>query len=509
MRRDLSESPCAVESITEPFLLVIFGGSGDLTKRKLVPSLFSLYKNAILPENFVILGIARSKFSNEDFRQMLREWFQEHEAGSFETEKWNGFSKSLFYSDIRYDEVKTFKTLSRKISELEKKNQISRNRIFYLATPPDVSRSTIENLGLSGLSRNNGGSSRVVVEKPFGTDFDSARELNQLLLKHFTEEQIFRIDHYLGKETVQNILLFRFANSIFEPLWNRNYIDHVQITVAETLGVEHRAGYYEKSGVIRDMVQNHLLQLLAHIAMEPPNVFESVQVRDEKVKVFQALRPYELGSLSEYIVSGQYVQGEIDGQKVIGYKEEKGVAPDSRTPTYVAMKLFIDNWRWKDVPFYLRTGKRLGKMVSEISIHFKNAPDHLFKNHPVEVIPNVLSFLIQPDEEIIWEIQTKVPGSKLCLQNVEMRFSYKDYYPHLALSAYERVLIDCILGDQLLFVRQDGVELTWKFLLPALQMFESSKGLLYAVHDYEAGTWGPKEADELLGKEDRKWRLNI
>jgi glucose-6-phosphate 1-dehydrogenase len=500
---------CELEAISEPFCITIFGASGDLTSRKLIPSLFRLYSNNILPDNFFILGTARSKLSNEEFRVKTEEWLNKEKGGNYDTTKWRSFSKRLYYKAILYDDLKTYKDLATYISELEKKNKTVGNRIFHIATPPNLYEDIIENLGNSHLSERRDGFARVVIEKPFGRDLETAKELNSVLLKHFRENQIFRIDHYLGKETVQNILLFRFANSIFEPLWDRNHVDHVQISAAETLGVEHRAGYYDKAGVLRDMFQNHMLQLLALIAMEPPNVFDSQHVRDEKVKVFQALRPCDKDSLEDNLVLGQYIQGEISGKKVPGYRKEPGVKPDSFTPTYTAMRIFIDNWRWQDVPFYLRTGKRLNKKISEISLHFKNAPDNMFRKHPIKIVPNILSFIIQPDEEIIMSFQTKVPGSKVCLSDAGMRFSYKEHYPSLSLDAYERVLIDCILGDQLLFVRQDGIELTWNFLSPAIEMIDPSKKPLLSVQDYEAGSWGPLESDELIKKDNREWKLNI
>jgi glucose-6-phosphate 1-dehydrogenase len=497
---------CAIEAIEKPFGLIIFGASGDLTKRKLIPSVFSLYKNNLLPDKFFVLGTARSELSNEEFREQMKEWAREKGDQCFDS-SWSDFSQKLFYRSILYDETDSFRQLSKTLSDLEKSIGTGHNRVFYLATPPDVYDAIIANTGNSSLCDKRECLDRIVVEKPFGRDLESARKLNALLLQYFSEDRIFRIDHYLGKETVQNILLFRFANSIFEPLWNRSHIDHVQITVAETLGVERRAGYYERAGVLRDMFQNHMLQLLSLVAMEPPNVFMANRVRDEKVKIFQALRPFEPDSLNDNLVVGQYGRGEIDGQEVAGYKRERGVSPDSRTPTYAAMKMYIDNWRWQDVPFYLQTGKRLKKQISEISVHFKQAPDRMFKNQPIEVLPNVLSFVIQPDEEIILRFQTKVPGSKVCIKDVDMRFSYKDYYTFLSLDAYERVLLDCLSGEQLLFVRQDGAEASWEFITPLIDVIESTREPAFPLFEYKAGTWGPDAAQALIGRDNRRWKV--
>lgn len=512
MRKAVSASHlpvCKLEAISEPFCLTIFGASGDLTSRKLIPSLFRLFSNNILPDNFFILGTARSELSNKEFRTRTEEWINKEKKGNYDKAKWELFSKNLYYKTILYNDLQAYKDLSTYIRELEKKNKTGGNRIFHIATPPSLYEEIIENLGNAHLSNSGKGYVRVVIEKPFGRDLETAKELNSVILRHFGEDQIYRIDHYLGKETVQNILLFRFANSIFEPLWNRDHIDHVQITVAETLGVEHRAGYYDKAGVLRDMFQNHMLQLLALISMEPPNVFDSRHVRDEKVKVFQALRSCDAETLADNLVLGQYNEGEIDNKEVPGYRNEPGVPPDSATPTFAAMKIFIDNWRWQDVPFYLRTGKRLNQKISEISLHFKNAPDHMFRKHPVQIVPNVLSFVIQPDEEIIMSVQTKVPGSKVCLSDAGLRFSYKEHYTSLSLDAYERVLIDCILGDQLLFVRQDGVELTWDFLSPVLEASESQDKTHLSFHEYKAGSWGPQESDRLIKEDNRAWKLNF
>jgi len=493
---------CEVESIDKPFGLIIFGASGDLTRKKLIPSVFNLFVNGLLPEAFFVLGTARSHISDDEFRARMKEWV----PADTDAAQWERFAGHIHYIDTLYDVPESYRRLGETITTLEKDCGTGHNRVFYLATPPDIDTDIIRNLGKSGLADKREVLERIVVEKPFGRDLKSAKSLNALLLEHFTEDKIFRIDHYLGKETVQNILLFRFANSIFEPLWNRSHIDHVQITVSETIGVGNRAGYYEQAGVLRDMFQNHMLQLLSLVAMEPPNVFEANQVRDEKVKIFQAIKPLDLGDLDNTLVLGQYAPGTIDNNAVPGYLEEQRVHKGSRTATYAAMKLYIDNWRWEGVPFYLRTGKRLPRKTSWISIHFHHAPSHMFKNLPISILPNVLTFVIQPGEEISLRFQAKVPGSKVCIQDVDMNFSYKDHYSVLHLEAYDRVLLDCFSGEQLLFVRQDGAEAAWKFLTPLLQRIEDSEQEPLPVHPYLAGTWGPDKANNLISRDSRNWK---
>ncbi|MGE5894436.1 MAG: glucose-6-phosphate dehydrogenase [bacterium] len=500
------DNVCAIDAVDKPFGLVIFGASGDLTSRKLIPSFFNLFRNSLLPDTFFVLGTARSELSDGDFRSQMREWAGKSEGESFDSRKWEDFSAHLFYLPIQYDRLDSYEGLSAAVTDLEKRTGSRGSRVFYLATPPDINDVIIANIGKAGLAGKDS-PERIVVEKPFGTDLASAKRLNDLLLQYFSEDRIFRIDHYLGKETVQNILLFRFANSIFEPLWNRSHIDHVQITVSETIGVGHRAGYYERSGVLRDMFQNHMLQLLSLVAMEPPNVFTAGQVRDEKVKIFHAIRPLSIARIQDQIILGQYTKGTIDCREVPGYREEEGVSPDSRTPTYAACKIFIDNWRWEGVPFYLQTGKRLPKKVSWISIHFRQAPGRMFKDLPVNVLPNVLTFVIQPEEEIILRFQAKVPGSRVCIRDVDMRFSYKEHYVFLRLDAYERVLLDCFSGQQLLFVRQDDTEAAWRFLTPVLETLDSARHHRIPVHGYPAGTWGPKEAQDLLLRDGRSWKV--
>lgn len=497
------DTTCEIDSIDKPFGLILFGASGDLARKKLVPSVFGLYSNKLLPKHFFIIGAARSSMTDEEFRMRMRE-----QIDTDRPELWDDFSLHLFYSEILYDDVSSFNRLAQRITGMESDMEIGHNRIFYLATPPDINEDIIRNLGKAGLADRHEVLERIVVEKPFGRDLRSAKSLNALLLEYFTEDKIFRIDHFLGKETVQNILLFRFANSIFEPLWNRSHIDHVQITVAETIGVEHRAGYYDRAGVLRDMFQNHMLQLLSLVAMEPPNVFEANQVRDEKAKIFKAIRPLDLEAQDPPFVLGQYEKGTIDEKQVPGYRDEQDVSPDSRTATYAAMRIFIDNWRWEGVPFYLQTGKRLPTKKSWISIHFKHAPDRMFKNLPVTVMPNVLTFIIQPEEEISLRFQAKIPGSKVCIHDVDMDFSYAENYSILQLDAYERVLLDCFSGEQLLFVRQDGAEAAWKLLTPLLQRLEDSDLPSLPVHPYPAGTWGPEEARKLISRNGRSWKVS-
>jgi glucose-6-phosphate 1-dehydrogenase len=380
------------------------------------------------------------------------------------------------------------------------------NRVYYLATPPEVCTSISDNLGISGMAKEDSGWRRIVVEKPFGRDSDTARSLNERIGTHFTEAQIFRIDHYLGKETVQDILMFRFANAIFEPLWDRKYIDHVQITTAESLGIEMRAGYYEKAGVIRDMFQNHMLQLVALTAMEPPAVFDADSVRDEKVKVLKSIRPISLEDLEDHLALGQYSDGEIDGEKVPSYRQEEGVKEDSSTATFAALKVYIDNWRWKGVPFYLRSGKRLASRKTEIAVQFRHVPHSMFKNAMEgEISPNTLVFTIQPNEGITLSMQTKMPGTKVCLREVIMDFNYSDFYSGVSVDAYERVLIDCLEGDHTLFVREDGVDQAWKLLTPILEAVESNPAFI-PLDPYPSGSTGPASADILIERDKRRWR---
>lgn len=490
--------------IPSPYCLVIFGAYGDLAKRKLVPSLYRLYKSKLLPEDFFILGTGRKEMNNGQFIELMRGAVKSALLEDFDDSSWLEFGTKLYYLSFDFDVPESYiKLLKEKLIPLEKKHRTRENRMFYLATPPTVFETVIHNLGLSGFSREEKGHIHIVIEKPFGHDLDSARRLNLVLKKYFNESQIFRIDHYIAKETVQNILIFRFANSVFEPLWNSRYIDHIQMTVSETFGVEDRAGFYEKAGVIRDMFQSHIFQLLAMTAMEPPVAFETDRVREEKIKVLYSMRPFPLDRIDEYIVIGQYGKGKIDGNQVIGYREELAVSPKSMTSTFAAMKIFVDNWRWHGVPFYLRSGKRLSSRSTSISIHFKPVPYMMFSQFmegPIE--PNVLVFKIQPEEGISLTFQTKRPGSVVCLNLAVMDFSYQKGG---LLDAYEWVLLDCMLGDQILFWKEDGVEQSWALLTPVIERLEATTEI-DKFPNYDAGSSGPEGAASLIEKDGRSWR---
>ncbi|MFC1883950.1 glucose-6-phosphate dehydrogenase [Thermodesulfobacteriota bacterium] len=485
---------CFVERSQDPCMVVLVGASGDLTGRKIIPALYDLYRNNALPENFCIVGCARTEMDDDEFRQRMRE--RQEKANGNEKEKWKDFSRFLNYRKIDYSNQSTFKALAESLKELDSEYGTKGNRIFYFAIPPSLYETVATMLGESGLAKEGGsvnGWSRIVVEKPFGRDLETAVNLDGILHEYFKEHQIFRIDHYLAKETVQNILMFRFANSIFEPIWNRGFIDFVHITAAETLGVEHRAGYYEQAGVLRDMFQNHMMQLLALTAMEPPSLFEANRVRDEKVKVYRALRPFPVEKLRDFLILGQYGQGIIEGEKVPAYRDEPGVDNGSVVPTYAAMKIFIDNWRWQGVPFYLVSGKRLKKKLTEIVIQFKEVPHSMFRPTIGEHISaNRLILGIYPDEKISLTFQTKSPSSKICLRNVTMDFNYHYNFQEPTQDAYETVLLDCMIGDQMLFWRQDGVELCWSFLTPILKECEMCGGSGELLKFYKSGGWGPK-----------------
>jgi glucose-6-phosphate 1-dehydrogenase len=490
------------DGMPEPCSLVIIGASGDLTARKLVPSLFNLYLNGGLPDQFLIVGCGRTRMGNDEFRNRMKTALTE--SAHVDQEKWEGFAGSLFYRPIEYDDLPSYVHLAEHLRALDIEHGTRGNRIFYLAIPPTLYETTAHMLGRAGLSGERAGWSRIVVEKPFGRNLETAFALDKVLHEHFQEHQIYRIDHYLAKETVQNILMFRFANTLFEPLWNRGYIDYVSITAAETLGVEHRAGYYEQSGVLRDMFQNHMMQLLALTAMEPPSLFEADRVRDEKVKLYRALRPFSMANVENYLVLGQYGPGTIGGKAGPAYRDEPGVSPKSLTPTFAMMKIYVDNWRWQGVPFYMSSGKRLAKKLTEIVIQFKEVPHSMFRDALGEPISaNRLILGIYPEEKITLTFQTKNPGARFCLRSVTMDFSYLQGSEGPALDAYEKVLLDCMLGDHMLFWRQDAVELCWSFLTPILEECETCSSRAEMLLPYEAGSWGPDAVQELLRRNPR------
>jgi glucose-6-phosphate 1-dehydrogenase len=488
-------SPYAVD---ERVTLAIFGASGDLTRRKLIPALWSLYQGRTLPEPFSIIAVARSELTNDAFRAKMREAVADFARVQPPTEAvWERFASCLSYVPGDPNDPALYQRLSRALEGHPK-------RLFYCATPPSLYPAIVTHLGESGLSRDRGGWTRIIIEKPFGRDLESAQALNALITAYFREQQVYRIDHYLGKETVQNILVFRFANGIFEPLWNRQHVDHVEITVGETIGVATRGPYYEEAGALRDMVQNHMLQLLCLIAMEPPVTFDADPVRDEKNKVMRALKPIDPASVDEVAVRGQYGPGWVESERVPGYRKERGVQPDSPTETYAALEVFVDNWRWAGVPFYLRTGKRLARRVSEIAIQFKRTPHLIFRRDPAGVHPNALALRIQPDEGISLTVEAKAPGPELKLEPVTMDFRYGEVFGAEPPEAYERLLLDAVNGDATLYARGDWVEHAWAVLEPVLQAWSSGPPPKFP--NYEAGTWGPAEADTFIERAGRKWR---
>jgi glucose-6-phosphate 1-dehydrogenase len=475
--------------------VVIFGASGDLTGRKLVPALYRLFASGATPEHFYICGAARSEMSREQFQDKMR---QAVESRGLDMGAWQAFADRLHYQPVVYDQVETYQDLAARLDELDAQHGVGGNRILELAIPPTMYQTVAVTLAQAGLSQEERGWRRLVVEKPFGSDLESSRELNQAIGQGFQEHQVFRIDHYLAKETVQNIMMFRFANAIFEPLWNRNFIDQVSIVTAETLGVEHRAGYYEKAGVLRDMFQNHMMQLLALVAAEPPSLFEADRVRDERTKLFRSLRPFPLEELYDYLVLAQYEAGEINGKPVPAYRAEPGVDPSSLAPTFASMKVYVDNWRWQGVPFYLTSGKRLTEKLTRITINFREVPHSLFRQVLGEDIQtNRLVLDIQPKEEITLYFQAKQPGAQVGLRTVRLHFSYQDQAGRQGMEAYEKALADAMLGDQMLFWRQDGVELCWAFLDPVLEACEQCGDRADRLHRYRAGSWGPSDAAKL------------
>ena len=489
--------------------LVIFGASGDLTRRKLVPALWSMFQSRVLPEPFAVVGVGRSEMSNEQFRARMREAIADFARVQPPSQKvWDRFAQALFYYSGDPADAALYDGLGRYIAKVEQERGTGSNRLFYLATPPSIYPSVVTRLGAAGLNRppdGNSGWVRIIIEKPFGRDLASSHALNQVVTSVFAEEQVYRIDHYLGKETVQNILVFRWANGIFEPLWNRNHVDHVQITVGESIGVENRGAYYEEAGALRDMIQNHILQLLCLVAMEPPVTFDAGPVRDEKTKVMHAIRPIAADEVDRLAVRGQYGPGFVGGQRVVGYREEKGVSAQSITETYAALRLEVDNWRWAGVPFYLRTGKRLAKRASEIAVQFKRTPHLVFRRNP-EILaePNLLILRIQPDEGMSLTFGAKLPGPDLRIRPVEMDFDYGRAFGGEPPEAYERLLLDAMKGDATLYARGEWVDLAWELLTPVLDTW--AVGDPQKFPNYEAGGWGPAEADSLIERAGRSWR---
>jgi len=488
------------ESI-EPCVVVIFGATGDLTHRKLLPALYNLALEHPLPAGFSVVAFARRPYNDEVFRQQALESINQHSRQKpVNPQVWESFSQGLHYLQSSFDDQEGYAKLNTLLNKLDQERGTNGNRIFYLSTPPSQYPEIIQHLGAAGLNRNRKGWTRIIIEKPFGHDLNTARELNRQVSRVFREDQVYRIDHYLGKETVQNILVFRLANGIFEPVWNRRYVDHVQITVAEHLGLEGRAGYYEESGAIRDMIQNHMLQLLTLVAMEPPIAFDGNSVRDEKVKVLHALQPLVGRDVTTNTIRAQY------GPGWVGYLQENGVSPTSTTDTYVALKAYIDNWRWAGVPFYLRTGKHLPKRVTEIAIQFKQPPLMLFKNSDAQgqVEPNVLTLRIQPDEGISLKFGAKVPGTDMQIRSVNMDFFYGSSFVREQPEAYERLLLDSMHGESTLFTRGDEVEAQWTFVQGILDGWAEAGR--ETVHTYESGSWGPQAADEFIWRDGRRWR---
>lgn len=470
-------------------ILIIFGASGDLTKRKLLPALFELYKQKLLPEKFAVLGASRSGLSDEDFRKRADEFLPE-------SDEVEAFKQKLYYQSVQNNSSEDFKPLKARLEKLTTELDIDENFIFYLSTPPSLYSVIPRLLDEVGLSKSNKFFRRLIVEKPFGTNLETAKELNIQLLNYFDEDQIYRIDHYLGKETVQNMLVTRFSNGIFEPLWNRRYIERVEITSAESLGVEDRGGYYDHSGALRDMIQNHLLQVTGFVAMEPPVVVEADAIRNEILKVFQSLKPIQENEVQRHVIRGQYTASKIKGEDVKGYRDESGVDHLSRTETFVALKFFIDNWRWAGVPFLIRTGKKLPTRVTEIVITFKKVPHHLFDSHGQVQTHNQLIIRIQPDEGILLKFGMKTPGAGFKVQNVNMDFHYSDLADSKVPAAYERLLHDCMIGDATLYARGDAVERAWEFVQPILNAWQSNPEI--PIYGYPAGTWGPEEAENLV-----------
>src|SRR5229473_1593102 len=504
MAADTGRSSSVYGGVVEPCTVVLFGASGDLAKRKVIPAMYDLAIHNGLGPRYSIVGFARTPMAEDAFRTTLGDAAKSiSEVGPVDPKQWNEFAANLHYSPGDYGNQDAYTQLAKRLAELESAKNTGGNRLFYLSTPPEVYRDIVEQLGRAGLSRPASPNSwvRIIIEKPFGRDLASAKALNQFVLNVFDEKQVYRIDHYLGKDTVQNLLVLRFSNGIFEPLWNRNYVDHVQITASETLGVERRGGFYETAGALRDMIQSHVLQLTSLVAVEPPASFDATAVRNEKLKVLQSIRPFDLEMVAQYVVRGQYAPGQVGGKPIPGYREEPGVNPNSRTETFVAARLLIDNWRWAGVPFYLRTGKRLAKRTTVIVIQFRRAPHIVFRGRQVE--PNRLILNIQPDEGISVSFGAKLPGTEMSIGNVTMNFSYRAGFGDGTRSDYATLLHDCLRGDATLFDRGDTVEAAWSLLDPILEVWTAARSA--PVPEYAAGSWGPEESDHMLERDGNTW----
>lgn len=504
MSDESSRSSSIYGGSSEPCAIILFGASGDLAKRKVIPAMYDLALNDSLGERYAILGFARTAMTDESFRATVGEAAKTiSEVGPIDPAAWDAFACNLYYCPGDYADPNSYAQLAKRLAEIDAQKKLGGNRLFYLSTPPEVYPDIVEQLGRSGLAHPSipGSWVRIIIEKPFGRDLASAKELNQIVLNVFEEKQVYRIDHYLGKDTVQNLLVLRFGNGIFEPLWNRNYVDHVQITASETLGVERRGGFYETAGALRDMIQSHMLQLTSLVAVEPPASFDATAVRNEKLKVLQSIRPFNLEMVAQSVVRGQYSPGRFGDKAVPGYRDEPHVNRNSRTETFVAGRLLIDNWRWAGVPFYLRTGKRLAKRTTEIMIQFRRAPHIVFREREVQA--NRLILNIQPEEGVCVSFGAKKPGTEMSIGNVAMNFSYREGFGGTSRSAYATLLNDCLRGDATLFDRGDSVEAAWSLIEPILDVWSAAKTA--TVPEYPAGTWGPKESDQLLERDGRQW----
>jgi glucose-6-phosphate 1-dehydrogenase len=502
------QDPLRFERRVPPCAIVIFGANGDLTKRKLLPALYRLAYEGRIPQSFAVVGNSRTQMSNEDFRERMKESVQKFlEESPFDEAVWRSFEKSLYYVSGDLQDPNCYQQIQSQLKDAEQAHQTADNVLYYLSTQPSYYSVVIEQLGRHSMNRGKGWR-RIVIEKPFGHDLESARKLNNETHEVFPEDEVYRIDHYLGKETVQNILAFRFGNGIFEPLWSRNYIDHVQITAAESIGVEGRGGYYQEAGALRDMIQNHLLQVMATVTMEPPGVFDADNVRDERAKLLRAIRIMSPDEVPLYAVAGQYGPAKIGGQQVPGFRQEDGVDPNSQTDTYAAATFFVNNWRWAGVPFYIRSGKRLPKRVTDIAIQFNAPPLAMFQQEtrmgPRSPRPNLLILRIQPEEGISLRFLSKSPGSGMRVRPVSMDFSYGSSFGERSPSAYETLLVDAMAGDPTLYTRQDMVDASWQVVQPILDVWRNTQ---FDFPNYEAGTWGPKAADEMLARQGHVWRI--